>query len=626
MRGHKSLALLASLGWVFSIGQAASNVVNVRRVDSSATAADQDSQLFNLQDIHTRAACNPSDRTYSLETSPAGKYMNWSRMNDNGVSGARQYVTIVNLTPHRFVLESAHSYQMDVFDWGDVPQGHARQNTVVYTGKVGANDVDDNGEAYYRIDGTDKKFVVRTTTHIPDNNPKRTVFDLSGMGLGQREYLDPATESPVTLVITGSNDYGFITNIKFGPGNWMKSLYDVIKDRQIQHVVMPGSHDAGMSTISNSIVSAGSSANTQTQGINIHDQLQAGSRWFDWRLGSVHDGSKYSFWTMHVSDELAEIAIGNTGESLDSVISEINQFTAANPGEIIFFRIRYLVGIRKIPSFGPIRWTQDIVNDFFGKLKGVNNRCGNLDTSTTFNQKPASYFMDQNGGKGCVLFLLAGDLPANVTQDSIPDGIYKANQLSINDDWSNLATTEAMAVDQAGDWKAIARGGSSDGFHVSQWLVSADIVTSTVLTLQSIAVRPTNPALYWMGVNNMSPESWPTVILADYVGTVVPGQNSWNQLSADVYTLAVGLNLYMISENCNVSNQRSPVLPGSQSALKALDAPWNGIIFANGTVLNDPPKHLHPGRVEVLKSGTMFLNGTVLTNDLMNPDFNSTMI
>ena len=152
---------------------------------------------------------------------------------------------------------------MDVFDFADIPQGRARQNIAHYTSAVGANPVDTNGEAYYSLEGTDKKFTIRATTHIPHTYPRRTVMDLTGMGLGQRECMDPEQETPVTLVITGSEDYGFITSLRHGPGNWMKSMYDVIKDRKIKTLVMPGTHDSGMSEISGHLLSGGSEVNTQ---------------------------------------------------------------------------------------------------------------------------------------------------------------------------------------------------------------------------------------------------------------------------------------------------------------------------------------------------------------------------
>ncbi|KAI9370696.1 PLC-like phosphodiesterase [Aspergillus egyptiacus] len=578
------------------------------------------------------ATCSVNDATYSGETMPTGSYTDWGTLGLNNVFSGRQYVTIVNLTPHRFKLDRTHSYQMDIFDWGDIPSGRARQNIAHYTTRVGANPVDTGGEAYYSIVGTDKRFEIRATTHIPHDYPRRTVIDLSDMGLGQREYLDPRAEVPVTLVITGSNGHGFRASLTYGQGNWMKGLYDVIKDRPLQHIVMPGTHDSGMSTISGQIVSIGSEGNTQTQGLNIYDQLRVGARWFDMRIVSVHKANEadYDFWIAHVNDENADVPVGNTGESLADVINEVNRFTSENPGEIIILKIRYLVGLRRIPVGGPISWDNGIVNNFFTELKKINNRCGNLDTRVQFQHQPASYFMDQNRGAGCVLFLLdGGNLQEGVPHDSITDGIYPYSQMAVNDNWSNQPQTEPVAEHQISVWAGIERAEPfvNDQFLISQWLVSADAIQTTLLTIQNIAVMPTNPALYWAGVNAMSPTKWPNVLLVDYIGVVIPDQFAWNQLSAELYVLAIGLNLYMLSENCDVSHQRSPLLPAAPAAsvaerrLFSSSPGWNGIIFANGSVIDDPPAGFHFGRVEVLKNGTVFDNGTVLESAIPNPDF-----
>jgi hypothetical protein len=132
--------------------------------------------------------------------------------------------------------------------------------------------------------------------------------------------------------------------------------------------------------------------------------------------------------------------------------------------------------------------------------------------------------------------------------------------------------------------------------------------------------------MYWKGVDNMHPKNWPNVLMVDYIGVLVPNEHDWNQLGADIVTLAIGLNLYMVSENCDFSKGRSPLLPSASSRIALLSAsvPWNGIIFANSTKIDYPPTDLHVGRVEVLKNGTIFGNGTVLMSDVPNPDFNST--
>ncbi|BCS26648.1 phosphatidylinositol-specific phospholipase C domain-containing protein [Aspergillus puulaauensis] len=618
------------LAWVIgALSVPAAQAASIRGLNQGVPAGGVESR-----DMAAEAAvgiCSPDDATYSTETMPEGAYTDWGALGLDNLTSGRQFVTIVNLTPHRFKLDSTHSYQMDTFDWGDIPSGRSRQNIAHYTERAGANQVDTNGEAYYSIEGTDKKFVIRATTRVPDRHPRRTVIDLSGMGLGQREYLDPRPEVPVTLVITGSDSHGFMASLNHGTGNWMKQIYDVIKDRPLQHIVMPGTHDAGMSTISNQITSIGSKANTQTQALNIYDQLRVGARWFDMRILSVHQSNTddYAFWVAHVNDETAAVPIGNTGESLSNIVDEINKFTSENPGEIIFIKLRYLIGIRKVPG-GAIKWDNDIVDNFFSELKKVNNRCGNLDTNTEFQRQKASYFMEQNDGAGCVVFLLNGDnIPDGVTSSSISEGLYPASQMAVNDHWSDLPTTKPVAEDQTSVWSGINRVEpfTDDEFLISQWLVSADALQTTALTIQNIAIMPTNPALYWAGVNAMSPTQWPNVILVDYIGVVVTDQFSWDQLSAELYTLAIGLNLYMLSENCDVSDQRSVLLPAAEAARKdaiqRVSGAWNGIIYANGTVVDNPPRNFHLGRVEVLRNGTVFNNGTVLEKDMRNPYLHS---
>ena len=139
----------------------------------------------------------------------------------------------------------------------------------------------------------------------------------------------------------------------------MNALKEVIKDRPLRHVVMPGSHDSGMSKLTGAILTGASSSNTQTQGLSTYDQLRMGARWFDLRVQTVHQVAPkccddYEFWTTHVNDERAEVSIGQSGEHLDEVVDNINKFTNESPGEVIILQFRYLIGIRKVPSLGPI--------------------------------------------------------------------------------------------------------------------------------------------------------------------------------------------------------------------------------------------------------------------------------
>lgn len=146
--------------------------------------------------------CDASDSNYRAGDSHKGEYYpnppsyapwEWN----DAIERSKIYVTIVNLTPYTFKLDRTASYQMDAMDFADIPPGHARQNVMDYNGgKGGRNPVDDKGEAYYTIAETGKTFVVMARTHIPAVHPMRPKIELSGFGVGVREYEDRGARGP----------------------------------------------------------------------------------------------------------------------------------------------------------------------------------------------------------------------------------------------------------------------------------------------------------------------------------------------------------------------------------------------------------------------------------------------
>jgi hypothetical protein len=477
---------------------------------------------------------------------------------------------------------------------------------MVPTGRIGANQVDTNGEAYYEIEGTNKKFTIRGTTHIPSAFPRRTVVDLRGMGLGQREYNNPGDGIPVTLVITGSESYGYMSSINFAAANWMRQLAPVIKRRQLRHVVMPGSHDSGMSVISRAWDGMGIPANTQTQGLNIHNQLLIGIRYFDLRIVSVSGGK---FWAAHVSDEVATAPLGGTGESLDDIIRGVNSFTSEYPGEIIIFWIRYMTDMNLNVPIGKDRWwSEKKANEFYTKLESIQNRCSDLTDDPKFDRREAREFMDMNGGAGCVLLMLNGKLKDGITFQRPSSGIYWGrNYMDLDDYWAEKEKPEELAAAQIARMKVNKRDkGNNDRFFIMQWQSTPNFGQSTFLKgLDSYAIELVNPMLYWKAVNEMSFEYWPTVIMQDYVGYLHLGGDELVRMGAELQVLAIGLNIYMVSLNCGVSRVRHPllgknsrigaVMNSTNFAIDALAPKFNGIIYANGTVDLYPPADFQLG-------------------------------
>ncbi|KAK3390748.1 pectate lyase superfamily protein-domain-containing protein [Podospora didyma] len=298
--------------------------------------------------------CKAADRTYSSVEMELGEVEFWSndgtKLNHAEDADGHQWVTIVNLTLYKFVhLAGPKEYQLAPWDFVDVPPGKARKN-----------------EATYKLDmgsfGTDKTFNVHVTTHITDSYERRVVFDLQGMGMGWRELGFPGERVSVALIITRSVEYGFVNSLQLNNVARMRSMYDMIKDRQLRQFVVPGSHDAAMSKITPDIDGGwwnlGMASDPETQSLDHYNQMRVGVRYFDMRIVSVKKGA-----------------------------------------------FCYMTNIDSEPDSDRY-WDINMVNTFFTKLERINNRCPpNLPRTPTFNKRPIKDFLDANQGKGCVMLI-----------------------------------------------------------------------------------------------------------------------------------------------------------------------------------------------------------------------------
>src|SRR5439155_9303416 len=117
--------------------------------------------------------------------------------------------------------------------------------------------------------------------------------------------------------------------------NWMADMASYIGQRPISQVILPGSHDSGTYGKFALPIQTGES---QTQDLNIEQQLEHGVRVFDLRAEpnciSAFRGFPFTcndMWVNHGTDV--------TFESMGTITTQLDNFTASHPREIVILKM-----------------------------------------------------------------------------------------------------------------------------------------------------------------------------------------------------------------------------------------------------------------------------------------------
>jgi len=148
----------------------------------------------------------------------------------------------------------------------------------------------------------------------------------------------------------GSQDH---VNIAIGPiaDHWQQTAGDLIANKQINQVLMPGSHDSGTYGIDDQsfitpdapseyidLVSIYAKGWSKTQEADVSAQLSKGIRYFDLRIcGADYKGNPTAIVTCH----------GFSGEPLDSVLNQISAFLSQpqHSKEIVILDINHVYSV-----------------------------------------------------------------------------------------------------------------------------------------------------------------------------------------------------------------------------------------------------------------------------------------
>ncbi|WEW59950.1 hypothetical protein PRK78_005432 [Emydomyces testavorans] len=473
----------------------------------------------------------------------------------SGTQGV-MWFALVNGTPYTMRLTGKHSYQMGRWDsaWTNVPPGESLQVYVefAYDGGTRIHHRDDAGEAYYELEGTDKKFYVRA--RVDKNADSKWIVEVVHTNLPTRDVkagetvrlpVPPTTGygKSVQWVLTGSERYGYWTTRP--PVTWMKSTLDIIGDRKLKHICMPGSHDAGISKIDGK-TPLSTPDNTQTQMLDMYGQLVRGSRWFDIRP-CLGNGGKHML--CHYGQISGGTHQGGNGQSVQEAIDNINKFMDDHPGELVILDINDESGYdTDNPDSGgrysrltDAQW-QPIITQF---SQGIKQPCPDMGSDLA-NVKLKSFI---GNGKGCVLSLIRINTKPGKAQ-------YPASALPRYNIYSNIDSLDTMARDQVAKLKANRVLGAEtdttktkDGFFILSWTL-----TGIRWPIQSMAAMAFNH-LFTYAFSEFTPFSYPNVLYVDYLGAPYQVSRDGTQeerlqrTTADIVSLALAVNLQLASQN-----------------------------------------------------------------------------
>jgi hypothetical protein len=141
----------------------------------------------------------------------------------------------------------------------------------------------------------------------------------------------------IMVAFTGTDHKLYLSHASYyNPSSWMGDvLLPSRSSYTLKDIVIPGAHDAGMSTLSGVGGMGGSTVNdcnTLTQFFSIEKQLNAGIRMFDLRV----DQYRGELYTKHApSDCMDEAVAGGYGEKLRDVLSAVKKFLNSNEKEFV---------------------------------------------------------------------------------------------------------------------------------------------------------------------------------------------------------------------------------------------------------------------------------------------------
>ncbi|KAJ7822625.1 PLC-like phosphodiesterase [Mycena olivaceomarginata] len=421
--------------------------------------------------------------------------------------GAGGTFTIINGTPYDWRIIDPSSYQMNSwpFHAGDVIKAQTTVHLYVeFSEAIFKKWTDDSGRVDLQLMGTPETTPPQFRLQVvyQDFQAYLSGFACQNQPKGATVSLGWHHDGNTTFVLAGT--WGNLVTVGQCP-QWMQGALSWLGDRRLFDIALPGSHDAGMSTITGGTV-WGNSCNCQNQGLDIGNQLRAGARYFDIRPVISAGGFK----TGHYSDTGEPFGWqGANGQSMSDIIDQINNFCKIS-AELIVVRLSHALNTDSRPYKD---LTQDEWNRLFSELLRIEHRFVAPVSGSDLTQLKINDFI--GSGKAAVVLVVD---PTNISLGSYASqGFYTSSQLCIYDEYSNTNDLNTMTNDQLNKMRQ-----QHGHYFLLSWTLTQDSKDEVGLgpSIRDLAAKA-NPTLYDKFWDACRKDLIPNVVYVDFFDPLV---------------------------------------------------------------------------------------------------------
>jgi hypothetical protein len=164
---------------------------------------------------------------------------------------------------------------------------------------------------------------------------------------------------------------------------------------------LPGSHDAGMSTLTYNTPGTASNDNTLTQKMSIKDQLACGIRWFDIRPMRNNNGGwfcgHFDYLPITLNDGV-QPWVGGTGQGIGEVMDQVCQFVREN-SELVVLRMTHVHSVEDGHHISDKNLQKELLNWLYSTYPEVYRPAAGIGEEDCLQKKLSDFVGDEQKGR-----------------------------------------------------------------------------------------------------------------------------------------------------------------------------------------------------------------------------------